>query len=326
MIRSVLVPLDGSPFAEQALPLGVTIARACRAKLRLALVHEPPLPPPSPDQADLFLIADLQRRRAERAYLKEQAARLRADGPLTVVTAVLDDPVAKALAEHVQATGVDLVVMTTHGRGPLSRLWLGSVADELVRTLAVPVLLVRPREGRPVPTPEPGRRILVPLDGSPEGEAALEPAAELAERLRLGLTLVQVVELPPLVADGLPDFAVPVTGGLVEMRRREAEKYLAAAAEPLCARGLPVDTTVVVHRAVADALLELARADDVVLVAVSTHGRGGIQRLLLGSVADKLVRAAERPVLVRRPAERGRARRPSPAAATRRTRQRARAE
>src|SRR5512147_1777857 len=153
MIRSIVVPLDGSPFAEQALPLAAVIARACRAKLRLALVHRPPLPPPTADQADLYLKGDVEQRRAERAYLKQQATRLRAEESVPVVVAALEDPVAKAIAGHVRAAGVDLVAMTTDGRGALSRRWLGSVADALVRTLTVPLLLLHPREGPPVPVP-----------------------------------------------------------------------------------------------------------------------------------------------------------------------------
>jgi nucleotide-binding universal stress UspA family protein len=326
MIRSILVPLDGSAFAEQVLPLGAAIARACRAKLRLVLVHQLPLPPPTPDQASLLIKADLERRRAERDYLRQQAARLRTEAAVPVVVATLDDPVAKAITEHARATEVDLLTMTTHGRGSLSRLWLGSVADALVRTVTVPVLLLRPREGQALPLPEPGRRILVPLDGSPEGEAAIGPAAELAERLKLVLRLVHVIEAASVVRGGMPDvgmpnlvapmLAAPVAGELLETERRKAEEYLAGVAEPLLARGLRLEIAVLVHGAVAGALLEAAHAEDIVLVALSTHGRGGLQRLLLGSVADKLVRAAERPVLIRRPVGRVRSRR-APAAGQR---------
>jgi nucleotide-binding universal stress UspA family protein len=304
MIRSVLVPLDGSPFAEHALPLAVAIARRTRAKLHLVRVHRPPPPPLAADDAKIYLEADLAIRDAEQAYLDEQAERLRAEGRLSVVTEILDPPVADAIADYVQRANLDLVVMTTHGRGPLTRLWIGSVADHLIRTLTVPVLLIRPREGAPVPVPAPGCRILLPLDGSSVGEAAVEPATELAGSLDLGLTLVQVVEPPPLIADGPAVFPVPWADELLETRRRESEDYLQDVADRLRDRGLEVDTVVAVRAAVAEAILELAQADDVALVAVSTHGRGGIQRLLIGSVTDKVVRAAVKPVLVVRPTRR----------------------
>jgi nucleotide-binding universal stress UspA family protein len=312
MIRSIVVPLDGSPFAEHALPTAVAIARACRAKLRLVTVHEPPPPPLAADDAAIYLQVDVGLRRAERIYLKDQASKVRKAGVTQVVTALLDAPVAESLAEYAAARA-DLVVMTTHGRGPLTRLWLGSVADELIRRIAVPVLLIRPREGAPDPIPEPGRRILLPLDGSPIGEAAVPPAAELAEGLDLGLRLVQVVVPPPLVG-AVPAVFPPDLDDEVDLRRREAEDYLEDVAAGLRERGLSVETAAIVYGSVADALLELARADDVALTAVSTHGRGGLQRLLLGSVADKLVRSAERPVLVVRPVgstRSGRAAKPS---------------
>jgi nucleotide-binding universal stress UspA family protein len=301
MIRSILVPLDGSPFSEQALPLAVTIARLYQAEFRLVLVHVPPPAPLAADDARLYVTVDLQRRDTERAYLEQLAGRIRTQEKLTVVAVMLDDPIADAIVEQARAAGAGLIVMTTHGRGSLSRLWLGSVADELIRTLTVPVLLFRPREGKPAPIPASGQRILLPLDGSPAGEAAIAPAADLGERLGLGLTLVQVV--PPQAMVGEAPVFVPFAPAdeLVEILRRESEAYLARVAEPLCARGLRVNTTVVVFRPVAEALLELARAEEVAMVAVSTHGRRGLQRVLLGSVADKLIRAGERPVLVVRP-------------------------
>jgi nucleotide-binding universal stress UspA family protein len=320
MIRSVLVPLDGSDFAEQALPLAATIARACRAKVRLVTVHEPPPPSLAADSARVYAAVDLELRRGERAYLAEQAKRLRAEG-LTAVTFVLEDPVAEAIAEHARTTGVGLVVMTTHGRGLLSRFWVGSVADELIRTLAVPVLLVRPREGAQLPLPAPNERILVPLDGSPLGEAAIAPAAELAEPIGMTMALVHVIQ--PQAAVGDKPMFVPFAPGdeIVESEREAGERYLAGVAEALRARGLRVETAVIVHRPVAEVILELARSDDVAMVALSTRGRGGLQRLLLGSVTDKVVRAGERPVLVVRPTGRGgfpRPRASAPARARRR--------
>jgi nucleotide-binding universal stress UspA family protein len=319
MFRSVLVPLDGSPFAEHALPTATAIAKASRAKLQLVKVHEPPPPPLAADDAGLFLEADLQVRRDERVYLRQQASRARAEAGLRVVTEVLDDPVGEAIVEYAQRSGTDLIVMTTHGRGPLSRLWLGSVADQVIRRATVPVLLIRPREGAPDPVPEPGQHVLVPLDGSSLGEAALEPAAELAERLELALTLVQVVLPPPLIGDAMQVYPPPDADERIRLRVREAEDYLEDLADQLRDRGLVVETVAVVHRSVVDALLDLTRVGDFALVAISTQGHGGIQRFLLGGVADKLVRSAELPVLVVRPTGRTKTRR-APAVAGARSR------
>lgn len=308
MARSLLVPLDGSALAEQALPLATTIARACRAKLRLVTVHVPPPPPVEAGLVELYVSADLARRREERAYLRQVAERLRAEGPLTVVTVILDGPVADAIAEHAEAADAWMVVMTTHGRGRLGRLWLGSVADALIRKLTIPVLLVRPRDAVQVPIPVADRRILIPLDMSPTGEAAVDPAVELALPMGLALRLVHVLQPPlqPLLVDPA-DYPLPGDELVLESLRRRADGYLTSVAATLRGRGLRVDTLIIVAMGVAEAILEEARGDDVALVAMSTHGRGGIRRLLIGSVTDKVVRASDRPVLVVRPAGRPKA-------------------
>lgn len=307
MFGSVLVPLDGSRFAEQALPLAATIARAARAKLRLVLVHEPSLPPLGQPDERSYVAAELRQRRAEKAYLKGQVDRLRAETGVRATSVTLDGEVVPAIAEQAHLVDGGLVVMTTHGRGPVSRFWLGSVADELVRTLPVPILLVRPEEGEPAPRAATGR-IVVPLDGSELGEAALVPAAELAERLDAALMLVHVLEPVPVVGDGAPVYPAAMAAEFIDARRARAEAYLDDTARPLRERGLRVEVAPVVVGSVAEVILDLAHGEDVAFVALSTHGRGGLQRLLLGSVADKVVRAAECPVLVVRPAARRRRR------------------
>jgi nucleotide-binding universal stress UspA family protein len=141
--RSILLPLDGSPFAEQAIPWAAAIARKARARLRLALVHQSPSPPPlDKSSARLYTKVELAVRKAERQYLREVAGRIRNGGAIQLATASLSGSTAPALAEYVREVGVDLVVMTTHGRSGLQRAWLGSVADHLVRTLEIPMLLI----------------------------------------------------------------------------------------------------------------------------------------------------------------------------------------
>jgi len=302
--RSILVPLDGSPFAEQALPLARELARATRSKLRLVLVHELPGPPVDVASARLYTSIEVAVRKSERAYLQGVAARLREASPTRVHTALLGGPIGPALATYVEEIGADLIVMSTHGRGPFRRFWLGSVADHLVRTAEVPVLLVRPSEEATGQAPPPViQEILVPLDGSPLAEAALGPASAVAGALGAGLLLLQVVQPIVLMTD--PPLAVP-TGyddRLTTIRRREAQDYLDSLRDKLGAQGLRVSTAAVVGGPLAPTILELAGPDRVGLIAIATHGRGGLRRLALGSVADKLVRGADQPVLVVRPAK-----------------------
>lgn len=300
--RSILVPLDGSPLAEQAIPHALEIARVARSKVRLVLVHQSPAPPLNTDSARLYVSIDLAVREAGREYLTGLAARLRDTSGLPISAVWIDGPTGPALVEYVRNVGVDLVAMTTHGRGGPHRAWVGSVVDHLLRRLTIPVLVVRARkDATSVVAPSKPRDILVPLDGSPRAEAALAPASALAGLLDAELLLVQVVH--PL-SDGamLPvPFAAGYDAEIMALERKETQAYLESLAEKLRQQGARARAMVVEGHHVVEALLDLAHRTRVDLVALATHGRGGVQRLLLGSVADKVIRTAETPVLVVRP-------------------------
>ena len=298
-LGSILVPLDGSPFAEQALVVATALGRAAKAKLRLALVHQRPTAPKTPEATKLYTKIEVATRRAERDYLNGLADRLKQSGYPGVTRVVLTGQPGPALVEHAVEWGPSLVVMSTHGRGLLARAWLGSVADYVVRHLAAPVLLVRPKEGEPPPPAvDFSGRILVPLDGSPLGEAALAPAAEIARLFGAELNLVQVVR-PVAAAAGVPvSFPAGYDERLTALCRQEAQDYLNDLAERLHEDGVRASAAAVLSEGVAGTILDLARGKGVSLVALATHGRGGLRRLTLGSVADKVVRGADRPVLV----------------------------
>jgi nucleotide-binding universal stress UspA family protein len=303
--RSMLVPLDGSPLAEQTIPLALEIARAARSKLRLVLVH-PLLPPPFYEEsAQLYVTVDLAMRKSARDYLRGLAARLREQSGLQISSVILEGPTEAALARYVHDIGADLVAMTTHGRGGVRGAWLGSVADRLVRRLDVPILVTRAREGAGTLSASPKiREILVPLDGSGLAEAALAPAAAMAELFEAELVLAQIV--PSLTAGSLlpVNFAAGYDRDAAALQRKQAQDYLEGLGEDLRKRGTRVRTTVSVAPNVGEALIGLAHPQRIDLVAIATHGRSRVQRLMLGSVADKLIRGAEPPVLVVRPTKR----------------------
>jgi nucleotide-binding universal stress UspA family protein len=303
MFRSILVPLDGSPLAEQAIPIASRIAQAAGSKLRLALVHESPPAPIDLAAARMFTSIEVATRKAERAYLRGIQARLREGGTRLSSPVTLKGPVGPALAQYVRELGIDLVVMATHGRGGLRRAWLGSVADYLVRNLEVPVLLVRPGESGATPARPPGvGQILVPLDGSPLAEEALAPAAELARLWDTELMLLQVVR--PVLLSGDPALPLPsiYDEELTAAWRAQAQEYLEDVAARMHGQGIRAAGEAVVGWNAVDSILDAARPERVALVALATHGRGGLRRLALGSVADKVVRGADVPVLVYRPA------------------------
>jgi nucleotide-binding universal stress UspA family protein len=218
-----------------------------------------------------------------------------------------DGPIAETLAAKIDDLGADLVVMTTHGRGAIGRTFLGGIADHLVRTGEVPVVLVRPDAAAALP-PElaewrPGE-ILVPLDGSPLAEAALAPAVGFARLFRARVALLQVIQPLSLATDPPLPFPATYDEQITEVRRREGQDYLDSVAERLRDQGIEAHGAATVGWSVAGTLLELARPERIGLIAIATHGRGGLKRVLAGSVADKLVRAAEIPLLVVRPGKR----------------------
>lgn len=194
MVKAILVPLDGSPFGEHALPFALCLARRAQAAVKLLHVHQ--ITPLVPDAGGAFLDhLELALKKEERNYLDEIAHKLAALAPaLTFHPVLLAGEAAGVIEEYVEREKIDLVVMSTHGRGALGRFWLGSVADDLVRHLAVPILLVRPGDEPVDLGKEPVlARFLLPLDGTPLAEQILEPAAKFAELVGAEYTLVRVV-------------------------------------------------------------------------------------------------------------------------------------
>jgi nucleotide-binding universal stress UspA family protein len=304
MYRNLLVPLDGSTFGEHALPVACSIAQRSGAMLHLAHVHM--LNDPIYIEGMPVIDADLHSlaRQHERVYLERIRDNLESSCGLSVMCANLesDGSIAGSLAHYAHANAIDLVVMTTHGRGGLARAWLGSVADALVRSSTAPLFLLRPGDGAPelARTP-PLKRILIPLDGSRLSEQILEVALELGEPAQAEYILLRVVE--PMVFAGYAPLA-QVSRLDVQLSQEllaEAQRYVAGVAERMRAAGHQVQARALLTEQVAVTILEEARQQEADLIAMSTHGRGGLARLLVGSVADKVVRGAALPVVLARP-------------------------
>ncbi|HEY7423014.1 MAG TPA: universal stress protein, partial [Gemmataceae bacterium] len=295
MYRSILVPLDGSRQSEQSLPYAAALARRSGASLQLAYVHTPLLL----GEGILYLgTMDVPLWEEEKQYLLGVVDRLKKAGLEKVSTHVLEGPIAETLQEHALGEGSGLIVMTTHGRGPVSRFWLGSVADQLVHRLPMPLLLIRTREDVPPQVSEPEvHNVLVALDGTPTAEQILQPVAALAKVLGASLTLLRVV---PSVVPHIIYTEAAVGANLADKLRAEAHVYLQRVADSLRDRGFAVQTRIIVHAHPSAAILNEAASGEYDLLALATHGRRGLPRLFLGSVADKVVRGASVPVLVHR--------------------------
>jgi nucleotide-binding universal stress UspA family protein len=296
MYHNLMIPLDGSAFGEYALPLALGIARRSSASLQLVHVYTPP--------AQARAEAQPSNRERIQAYLTDLAACLSSRWEVPVSTAVLDGRAAEQLYAHAIAIGADLVVMTTHGYGALSRMWMGSVADTLLRRLPMPILLTRPRDQALDLLEEVHEEIftqvLVPLDGSAQAEEILEPMLALGRPFEAKYTLVQAIS-PPVLGYAPAAQAVALDEQILEQWRLAAQEYLAQLAQRLRDQGHQVDTHILVGPP-AMAILDYSYAHPIDLIAMATHGRSGVARMLLGSVADKVARGAGVPVLLRRPA------------------------
>jgi nucleotide-binding universal stress UspA family protein/HEAT repeat protein len=295
MFARILVPLDGSPLAEQALPLATGMAQRFRATLHLlrAVVV------PAGLDVDFRPLVDALRDEAQR-YLDEMAQRLRTSG-YTVVTAVIEAEPADAILEYTQQHDITLIVMATHGRTGLGRWVLGSVADKVVRASHRPVLLVRAGAAHVSPDIH---RILLPLDGSTLAEQALPLAEALARAFFAEIVVLRVitpVSAPYVYGDALAGYATPYIEGLLEAQRTEAERYVADTVEQLRAAGLRARGEIA-GGLPADEILRVAAEHQVDLIVMATHGRSGLGRFALGSVAERIVGASPVPVLVIRPA------------------------
>ncbi|HWQ13325.1 MAG TPA: universal stress protein [Roseiflexaceae bacterium] len=283
MTRRILVPLDGSPLAEAALPHAAALARAAGDELLLLRVVTP-----AETSQSLFWKATIpaelreewEEATLERAdiYLRDTAARLRGAGlRVTTEVSAADDAAEAIVARADQDPHIGLVAMATHGRGGLGRWVLGSVASKVLQAVATPLLLVRAREEAPPAAEVTYRTMLVPLDGSGFAELALAEARLLAAATGAELVLVAVV--------GEGEDATQAAAYLDEVATRLRADHLAVRTRVLA--GSP-----------AERLLEAADEEHADLIVMATHGRGGWRRLWLGSVASKVVEGATAPVLL----------------------------
>jgi nucleotide-binding universal stress UspA family protein len=166
------------------------------------------------------------------------------------------------------------------------------------------VLLLRPHDGDQLPSNPDWfklHHVLVPIDLSEESERILESVKDLASLLDSHLTLVHVIEPIIGVYGGMPSYPAPMSQELIESSRVRAQAHLDQLADRLRASGYRVATKVYFAMGVAGTLLRLLDEDKFDMIALTTHGAGGFRRLLLGSVADKVVRGSSRPVLILRP-------------------------
>lgn len=285
MYQDISIPIDGAGESGPAVDLAIALATPKRAAIELIAVSSPG---------------------EKLAEVEAARARITAAGLPSTVT-VLQGNVAEVLTDHVAGSGADVVVMTTHDRGAMERLLAGSVTGHVMRHAGKPILILHASR-RDAGAPPTVRRILVALDGSSFGDRVLPHVETMGTMMGAEVILLNVIEPmiavvataslgEPVLGAGSPVAALPTD----QEARAQAGDWLERRAARLRAAGLDVTTHVIVHTSVGRSIIDFAREHDVDMIAMSTHGRGGLKRLLMGSVARHVLLSSQAMLLVVNP-------------------------
>ena len=302
MYKVIMAPTEGSDSEKVAISVAVKLAHRFKADLHLVRVKSEPLIVETIAQMPVVQTEQLLReeRLAHLRQLEAIGSECRTLGEIRVMTALEDGPVGPSLRDYALKSNVDLIVMSSHARGGVKRITLGSVTDYLIRRTNIPVLVVRPPVSFIAPGPQsqqPVSRIVVPLDGSELAEQILPEVAALA--LRLGSTVSLLHVLTPIsysqkeiMQPGLPWWDADIAA---------ADGYLTRAASYLTEEGLSVSKDVVLSDDIATAILDYSARMRADIIALATSGTGGMSRFVFGTVADEVTRKSMTSLLVFHP-------------------------
>jgi nucleotide-binding universal stress UspA family protein len=284
MIKSVLVPLDGSDLAEQALGYALPIAKRHNATLHLVFVIRKDADASEDDDARQYLSTIAQ----QIGYEAKPHVRFGTPADEIIETGdALEDP---------------LIVMTTHGRTGIGRWIYGSVADKVVHASSAPVLLLRSGAGKL--TGESIQRIMAPVDGSAYSEAALNFAKSMSTIFEAELHIVRVAETASLYSSLGYETYAPGAGqpmsDVVEYMVNETHKYISTVTRELKEQGYNVQGAVLEGFA-GEELIGYERKIEPQLVVMATRGRSGFDRFIFGSVAERILKSGQTPVLMVKP-------------------------
>jgi nucleotide-binding universal stress UspA family protein len=304
MYRSVIVPLDRSAVCEHVLPVAAQIAHGSDATLRLVSPAQP---------AEVGALESGMRLEAALAsyrslppadYLEHIRSRLAVLADLRTTAAVLHEPGNGADADMV-AHDTDLVVLATYDGGGSGGARLGTITEALVHWCPAPILVLRADGAAPDPDIQSDfQRMLIPLDGSATAEQILVPAVALGTVMEATYTLLHVIELERFVRGDPARSTAGLDDAALGHAQAEAQDYLDSIALLMRAEGLQVRTRVVVARGARSAIRQVVHQQRIDVIAMTTHRRGGFERLLLGSVAVQVLNDSLAPVLLCRPQER----------------------
>lgn len=296
MYSSIMVPLDGTSFAEEALPAAIRLARASGARLSLVRVvdteetssHDPPA------QSAVH-------------YLNKISSRVLARTGVSARASVVRGDVATALCQEAVTRNCDLIVMSTHGHGALGRVFQSNVADRIARHAPCPVLFMRATEAEnDWAVHKRFTHVLVPLDGAPVAEQALAMALNLAHADEARLTLLHIAKPHAVMAGAGACIANDHAVFETTESDGESHSYLQTVAEKARSQRMRSFTDVRVQRGnPANVIVEFADETAVDLIAMTTRGHHGIRRALLGSVATAVLHKSQAAVLLLPPTATG---------------------
>jgi nucleotide-binding universal stress UspA family protein len=301
----ILVPLDGSKLAEEALPAAMAFAQRAGANGKLILLRVSRVEYLVYSRGGPFEVPAGAHEEVN-AYLTRTEQEMEAQGMPVEVVRVEGDP-AIAIVDMAHNHHADLIVMVTHAREGMSRLVHGSIAERVLQGAPVPVLLLKHGE-------QPDRvfsiqdrpHLLVPLDGSELAESVLLRAISLANQLGASVTLLRSLNLPDLTlaAQDRTTAGADALRVIVPTERQAALQYLEQTQQRMQAHGIPTAIALTEGSAatdIADQAKALKEAGHAVIIVMATHGRTGVSRWLYGSVAGAVLHLAEVPLLVIRP-------------------------
>lgn len=301
MYKMIMVPTDGSGFDREAIRVALRIAERSQAAVRLVRVHSTAAAfgkGRSPEAATVSAEMLGEERSRILSELHSLAAECRNTSDAHIGVALEDGPVPDALETYASRNEVDLIVISSHGRGGITRLSFGSVTDSLIRHTTIPVLVVKPHASYLNPgADELFRRIIVPLDGSSLAEEILPGVVALAKLDTARLTLLTVL----VPRTSLQKASVGEKAPWWDSDIATAQAYLYRIAAQLREDGCLTTTHVAIGENVGPVIADYASEVRADLVAIATHGRGGISRALRGSVADVVTRTGTTSMLVFRP-------------------------
>ncbi len=312
MYKRILVPLDGSERAERAIHVVARIARALESSVILLRVATAPIDTGKYSSASGYVedTVDTDLSGATR-YLEHIAGSDELAGINTEVKTFAGE-VAPTILSAAQAFQASLIIMCSHGYTGFKRWTLGSVADKITRHSSIPVLVLRDRGPEPAIADRQPVRALVAVDGSPLSESVIEPAAFLASAFAKAtskqgaLHLLRVVDLP--ASGGKFKSDAYIDTGLKEQVKHKDEEYLNTLVHRLSVGdlahlGLAITSSVEADPDIAEAIVKKSEQDKFDFIAIATHGRGGVQKWALGSVAGRVLHATTMPLLIMRPQE-----------------------